>query len=170
MEELILQNLGNISLAGALVLIAFILRPVLMLREENASKRDEREHELAKTRAEVDRQTATVLNSLKNSLEANQPIAKMQLDAMEQLAEKVREMTDDNNKGFGDLKDQIEALPDKVWETGDPKLSQMIAELKQHIGVAGRGKEDEILTLLRKILEQLEATTDKPKEANNVTK
>ena len=163
MEEIILQNLGNISLAGALVVITFILRPVLMQREENSSKRDERDHELALKRADVDRQTATVLTSLKASLDAGQPIARMQLETMERLAEKVEKMTEDNSKGLDRIKTQIDELPEEVWKTGDPRLAALVDKLQ--LCVSKASKEAEIIELLQRILARLEQGEDKPEEA-----
>lgn len=164
MEEFILQNVGNISLAGALLIIAIYYRPVLLIREQNSNARDERDHSLSLKRADVDQQTAKVLSDLKSSLDNGQAIAQMQHDTMRRLAEKVQEMTEDNSRGFERIKLQIDALPEEVWRTGDPRLAKLLSELKEYVTSAS--KQDEIIALLRDILAQLETKKEaKPKEA-----
>jgi len=161
MEDFLLENMGSITPSIAFVLIAWRMLPVFRQWLDVARERNEHEHQLATARIEVNRQNTTVLTSLKLSLEANQPIARMQLETMERLAEKVQRMTEDNERGFDHIKDKIDELPERVWETGDPRLEAMTSELKTCMKT---GKEDEILALLHKIAALLEANQETKEE------
>jgi hypothetical protein len=158
MEELIFQNLGNISLAGALLGMVFVLRPWLMQREINASERDKRDHERELERLEIARQTATAISGLTNELAAGRAVSDLQIKSMGDLAELVKKMTEKIPGELDEIKRQIGNLPDKVWKTGDPKLRSMTDELKTCMD------SDEIKSLLVQILERLKALEDKKQE------
>jgi hypothetical protein len=165
MEDLIAQNLGNISLAGALVLIAFIMRPWLMQRESNASEQDQREFELARERLEIERKTATALTGLTNQMESNRAISNLQISSMETLVDRVNHMTSELPENFKEIKAKIDGLPAQVWKTGDPKLKNMVDNLKTCLDSSD--VNDQILSLLNKILNHLEKESESKKDAES---
>jgi hypothetical protein len=165
-EDLLIRLVDSTPFIAGVIVFMLVARPIFDKWLDIKREKNEQAYELEKKQLETYEKISGTMASLDKQVEASQRIVTIQIDGMtalvkevEAMTKKVEDFTDRVPGDLDEIKTQIAGLPNKVWETGDPKLKDMTDELKTCLDASVTSAR--ILELLERIIAHLEKEDEK---------